>query len=188
VRLFVGVELDDTVRRSAAAIAAALGERLGGRINARWIPAPNLHITLWFLGHVLEGRAREILRAIDAPFATPAFDLHAAGLGAFPTSGPPRVLWLGIEAGAEPLTRLHGELATRLTAIGVEPERRRYSAHLTIARVTGSEPGSSASLRGALRAVPADAGTCRVEAVTVFQSHLSPKGATYEPLLRVPLV
>jgi RNA 2',3'-cyclic 3'-phosphodiesterase len=188
VRLFIGVALDETVRRSAAAIAAALGERLAGQIKARWIPAPNLHITLWFLGHVLEDRAREVLRAIDMPFATPGFELHVAGLGAFPMSGPPRVLWLGIQDGANSLTRLHGELAARLTAIGFEPERRPYSAHLTIARVTSSERGTSSSLRDSLRAVPATAGTCRVDAVTVFQSHLSPKGATYEPLLRVPLV
>jgi 2'-5' RNA ligase len=188
VRLFVGVELDETVRRSAGAIAAALAERLGRQVKARWIPADNLHITLWFIGHVTDNRAQQILRAVDTPFATRAFELKVAGLGAFPLSGPPRVIWLGIDAGAESLDRLHGELATRLAAIGITPEPRRYSAHLTIARVSSTGRGSSSSLRASIRAVPAVAGACRVDAVTVFQSHLSSKGATYEALLRVPLV
>ena len=187
MRLFVGVELNETVRRSAAAIAAALAERLGRHVKARWIPGDNLHITLWFIGHVTDDRAQQILRTIDTPFATCAFELQVAGLGAFPPSGPPRVIWLGIDAGAESLNRLHGELATRLAPIGITPEPRRYSAHLTIARVSSSERGSSSSLRASIRAVAAVAGGCRVDAVTVFQSHLSPKGATYEALLRVPL-
>jgi RNA 2',3'-cyclic 3'-phosphodiesterase len=187
VRLFVGVELNETVRRSAAAIAAAAAERLGRQVRARWIPPNNLHITLWFIGHVTEDRAQHILRAVDRPFATRAFELQVAKLGTFPPSGPPRVIWLGIDAGAESLNRLHGELAARFAPIGITPEPRPYSAHLTIARVSSSERGSSSSLRASIRAIPAAAGGCRVESVTVFQSHLSPKGATYEALLRVPL-
>jgi 2'-5' RNA ligase len=83
---------------------------------------------------------------------------------------------------------LHGELAARLRPFGIEPERRGYSAHLTIARVRDVPGGDrDGHLRGAFRATPAVAGQSRVTAVTVFRSRLSPKGASYEPLLRVPL-
>jgi 2'-5' RNA ligase len=72
--------------------------------------------------------------------------------------------------------------------LGVQAERRAYSAHLTIARVK-EVPGRGGhhELRAALREVAADAGRCAIDAVTVFRSRLSPKGSTYEALLRVPL-
>jgi 2'-5' RNA ligase len=188
LRLFIGVELDDAVRDSAAAIANSLNRQLGRRVDARWISASNLHITLWFIGNVADDRTHEILRGLDRPFTVPAFDAHIAGLGAFPPSGAPRVFWLGVQSGAEQLAALHAQLSARLLPLGIEPERRAYSAHLTIARVKDVRGGKSyAGLRASLRAVAADAGTCRIAAVTVFRSHLSPKGATYEALLRVPL-
>jgi 2'-5' RNA ligase len=188
LRLFIGVELDDAVRDSAAAIANSLRRHLGHRVDARWVPASNLHITLWFIGNVTDDRADEILRALDRPFMVPVFNVHIAGPGAFPPSGAPRVFWLGVQAGAESLTALYGGLAARLLPLGIEPERRAYSPHLTIARLKVARGGKvDPDLRASFRLVAADAGTCIVSRVTVFRSHLSPKGATYEPLLRVPL-
>jgi len=188
LRLFIGVELDEAVRDSAAAIANSLRGHLGHRVDARWVPASNLHITLWFIGNVTDDRADEILRALDRPFTIPVFTVHIAGLGAFPSSGAPRVFWLGVQSGAGPLTGLYAGLATRLLPLGIEPERRAYSPHLTIARVKVARAGKAdADLRASFHVVAADAGTCSVSRVTVFRSHLSPKGATYEPLLRVPL-
>jgi 2'-5' RNA ligase len=193
VRLFVGIELDTAVRSEAAAIAEALRLRVGRRVTARWIAAGNLHITLWFIGEVADDRAAAILTAIDRPFDIAPFDLHIAGLGAFPPTGAPRVFWLGVRHGGESLARLHGELAVRLTPLGIEPERRPYSAHLTIARVKPGwkdvhpSAGGYGDLRAALRELAADAGACPIKEVTVFRSRLSPKGAAYEAVLRVPL-
>jgi 2'-5' RNA ligase len=85
------------------------------------------------------------------------------------------------------MRRLYGEVGERLAPLGYVPEERPYAAHLTIARIRDPVPGSSRSVREILTALPADCGTSRVAAVTLFRSHLSPKGAAYEPLLRVPL-
>ena len=188
MRIFIGIELNTEVRERAAAIAEALRIQLGQRIDARWVPAANLHITLWFIGEVTDDHAQELLTALRPPFHEPSFDIHIAELGAFPPSGAPRVIWLGVQSGGERLVRLHAELAARLRPHGIEPERRAYSAHLTIARVK-DVPGDRGDvhLRARFRALPAMAGHCRVAAVTVFRSRLSPKGAAYEPLLRVPL-
>lgn len=184
MRLFIGIELDEPVRLRAAEISDALRESLGRRATARWMAPGNLHITLWFIGEVDDDRAAAIARAFERPFGIQCFDIVLAGLGAFPPHGAPRVFWIGVAEGQEPLVALHRELATRLHPLGFEPERRPYSAHLTIARVKDVH---ARDIRNTLRVMPADAGRCRIEAVTLFRSRLSPKGATYEPLLRVAL-
>ena len=187
-RLFIGLELDDAVRAAAAAAAARLRDLAGPDIDARWIPAENLHITLWFIGEVDDERASRIGTAIDRPFATPTFDLAIGGAGAFPAAGAPRIFWLGVGAGADAALALHDEVGARLAPLGFEPERRAYAAHLTVARVKEARRrGGHAGVRAALAASSYDAGACRIRAVTLFRSRLSPKGAAYEPLLRVPL-
>jgi 2'-5' RNA ligase len=188
VRLFVGVELDDRIREAAAAIAESLKRQLASRVEARWISAANLHITLWFIGEVDDRRGEQVLDAVGSRFEEPAFDIAIEGLGAFPPSGSPRVFWLGVGSGSENLGRLHAELAVRLGPLGFEPERRAYAAHLTIARVKGvSRAIPYRALRQMLPTIPADAGRSRTTHVTVFRSRLSPKGSNYEALLRIPL-
>jgi len=188
VRLFVGIELDDRVREAAARISDSVRRKLSESVDARWIAASNLHITLWFIGEVDEPRSEELLDVLGRPYTVPGFDLEIAGLGAFPPSGAPRVFWLGVGAGLESLRRVHSELAVRLGPLGFEPERRAYSAHLTIARVkTVTRATPHRALREMLQGLPAVAGRCRTTHVTVFRSRLSPKGADHEVLLRIPL-
>ena len=190
MRLFVGVELSDDMKSAAAAASERLQrelERAELHVPARWVPASNLHITLWFIGEVDDARSARIREVMEAPFAVPPFTLRAAGLGAFPPSGPPRVFWIGVTAGGESLRGLHAEVESRLTPLGFEPERRAYSAHLTIARVKDVPRGDAPRIRRVLADIDADAGAADIAAVTLFRSRLSPKGSTYEPLLRVPL-
>jgi 2'-5' RNA ligase len=184
MRLFIGLELSDDVRSRAAAIAASLRKKLGSRVTARWMTAENLHVTLWFIGEVAEDRAAAVMQSVDATFMTPSFDLELRGAGAFPLRGAPRVLWIGVGAGQDSMIGLHDELASRLKPLGFEGERRPYSAHLTLARV---KECTARDVRNILRGISADAGRCRIGALTIFRSRLSPKGAAYEPLVRVPL-
>jgi 2'-5' RNA ligase len=182
------VELDDGVRRRAAALAEAVEPLVSDALVVRWIPAENLHITLWFLGEVADGRVPALVAALDRPLALPSFDLRLGGLGAFPPSGVPRVMWVGIRDGAQSLATIHKELAERLHPLGFAAERRPFSAHLTIGRVKSARAGvRPRDLRRQLSDFPAEAGVCRVQAITLFRSRLSPRGAVYEALLRVPL-
>jgi 2'-5' RNA ligase len=187
VRLFVGVELDAEVRARAASVGADLRRGIDAcrpRPDLRWVEPANLHVTLWFIGNVDDARGDAIRRALEQPFAGPAFDLPVSGCGAFPRSGPPRVVWIGTQAAAE-MSRLYGDVRDRLVPLGFEEEKRPYTAHVTIARVR--QPGGKRDLRTLLEETPAACGVSRVNGVTLFLSRLSPKGAAYEPLLRVPL-
>jgi RNA 2',3'-cyclic 3'-phosphodiesterase len=191
VRLFAGIDLDAPVRSAAAAATDHLRAelpRVDPDFAARWIPPANLHITLWFLGEVADEAATAVVAALRQPFPTASFPLVLRGCGAFPRSGPPRVLWVGVSRGAPEMRALYGELADRLVPLGFPREPRPYSPHLTVARVKASGRGTARAVRQLLAETAADCGTSAVTAVTLFRSRLSPRGAAYEPILRVPLV
>lgn len=180
MRLFLAVELDEAVRRAAADTArtleAALG-RQGIRRGIGWVAPANLHVTLHFLGEVDEPTARAVADRMSPPLATPPFDLALGRVGTFPPAGPPRVIWLGVAEGARELAAVHAEVGRRLEETGVPLERRPFGAHLTLGRV-------KAPLGPRLQDVLAEASRsravrCRVDHVTLFESRLSPRGATY---------
>jgi RNA 2',3'-cyclic 3'-phosphodiesterase len=191
VRLFVAAHPSEEVRTAAVRCADRLRARLehvGASHGIRWIPAGNMHLTVWFLGEVSDARAGAVLDALRPPLTVRPFTLQVSGFGAFPPSGPPRVLWMGVTEGLEGLALLHEEVGSRLQPWGFRPEGRAYSAHLTIARLKEPPHGAArAAIRHAVMHEEADAGSCRVDHLLVFRSRTSPSGAAYEPLLRVPL-
>ena len=191
MRLFVGIELDEAVRAAAATAALELRARLDTRapgFTARWIDRANLHITLWFIGEVADERLVQISDTLRRPFEVAPFSLALTGCSAFPPSGAPRVLWIGTTKGTEAMRELYDRIEDRLVRLGFAAERRPYTPHLTIARVKDPGRASGRVIRDAITAVPASCGESAVNAVTLFRSRLSPRGAAYEPLLRVPLM
>jgi 2'-5' RNA ligase len=190
MRLFVAAELSGAVRAAAARGAGQLRERLaaaGVADGIRWVTPGNMHLTVWFRGEVSDARSAGILDALRPSLAMPAFDVHVAGFGVFPPSGAPRVLWMGVAGGREALAQAHALVGARLQPWGVQGDGRAYSAHLTVARVREQQGRARVAIRQAAAAVRCDAGSCRIEALTLFRSHTGPGGAAYAPLLRVPL-
>ena len=189
MRLFVGLELDEPVRAAAAAVAERLQSRsltVAPDFKARWVPGANLHITVWFFGEVADAPAARLVDHLGMPLGLSPFALDVRGCGAFPRSGAPRVLWIGAAEGTAGMINTHAALVERLAPLGYAPEARAYSPHVTLARV--KDPGRSArTVREMLAGEAADCGRMVVTALTLFRSRLSPHGATYDPLLRVPL-
>jgi RNA 2',3'-cyclic 3'-phosphodiesterase len=185
-RLFFAVELAEPVREAADSVAREVRSRLAsaGGLDARWVPRDNLHITLWFLGDV----PQPPLQAFGAPLSVAPFEVGVRGVGVFPSSGPPRVLWMGVSPGAAELAEAHALLTARLVPLGFTAERRAFHPHLTLARVrTAPRRDVAAALRQIAHGPAPSAGRCLVDAIALFRSRLSPRGASYERVLRVPL-
>lgn len=182
MRLFVAVEIDDRVRRLAGQVQAELQGLLAPVLQARWVPVENMHLTVRFIGQVDDDRAPALIDALTRPLDVAPFDLELGGCGAFPPSGPPRVLWMGLTRGLSSLSLMHEACNQRLRPFGFEPEGRPYSAHLTLARIKDAPKGAGAAAREGLRRVMSYTATCHVTRATIFQSHLSPKGPRYEPV------
>lgn len=125
-RLFVAIDLPEEVKK----MIRALREELPG---ARWVPLEQLHLTLRFIGEADEALYQRIKNILGAVRGGP-FRMALQGIGHFPPGRHPRVLWVGMEEN-EPLLKLQHNVELALIAAGLAPEERRFSPHITIARL-----------------------------------------------------
>ncbi len=137
-RLFIAVEIDDATRQQVSRVSAGVREAVEKQTRASWVHVERMHLTLHFLGGAdaaLEQRARD---GMARPLGESAFDVTFDGLGCFPERGSPRVLWLGIRDGLEPLRRIQRVLAEQLQ---VRPDHEGpFTPHLTLARLKDRIP------------------------------------------------
>ena len=185
MRLFLAAELGDDIVHAAARLAGTLrerAERLTPAARITWVPPDRIHVTVAFIGSLDETGAAAVQECLQAPLAGSPFRVAVEGLGTFPGSGSPRVIWAGVGEGADRLIDAERELADRLRRVHVPVEERPYRPHLTLARVREAAGlRSSALLQGLL---DTRLGTTDLRAITLFESRLSPKGPTYVPLQR----
>lgn len=152
----------------------------------RVVPAENLHLTLKFLGDVEEGIVPSLMEAVErAAEGVPPATLTLRGTGAFPNLRRPRVVWVGVEDG-ESLVTVARRLEEGLEPMGFARERRRFSPHLTVARVKGGR-GREAVVRVAQEYEEEGFGEQRVDAIRLKRSELTPRGAIYHDLGSVTL-
>ncbi len=137
-RLFIAVELPAPVRKRLIDHIHQL-RTLVPRARANWVREENLHLTLKFLGDIPSEKIESISHAVkDAAEASEPFELIVSGGGAFPASGPPKVLWSGIEDPSGGLGRLYQRVEENCEKAGHAREQRSFRPHLTIARVRDS--------------------------------------------------
>ena len=152
--------------------------------DVAWVTPANFHLTLKFLGRVETSRLPAVTAALaEAVAACPPFDLGLRDLGAFPSRTRPRVLWVGIDEGAEAAGRLASRVDEALAGLGFERETRPFSAHITLGRVR--EPRRNARLAAALSG--GAYGRQRTGHLSLMRSDLSPRGVRYTELAAVPL-
>jgi 2'-5' RNA ligase len=188
MRLFVAAEISHDSAAAVLELIARLrstAATLAPRSRITWTTADRLHVTIRFIGHVDDERSDAIRAALALPLAVEPFDMTIAGVGTFPPRGAARVVWAGLTMGRDRLMAIEGMLSERLTRIGVPREERPYSPHLTLARVRDAAGLRSAALVDHVRDMTL--GTIRVDAITLFESRLSPKGPTYVALQRTAL-
>ena len=125
-RLFVAIELPPQIKAHLAQLSFGLP-------GARWTDDDQMHLTLRFIGEVDRFLFDDIRKNLFEVQFDP-FDLVLEGVGCFPTRGKPQVLWAGVER-SEPLVSLRNRVERVVAQTGVEPEGRKFSPHITLARL-----------------------------------------------------
>ncbi|MGH2546726.1 MAG: RNA 2',3'-cyclic phosphodiesterase [Actinomycetota bacterium] len=182
LRLFAAVDLPPRVREEIERAIEPWRERLP---SGRWVKPENWHVTVKFLGRTwprLVARVNEAAR--EAAAAIRPFRVGVEGMGVFPGPGRARVLWVGLVDRDDSLPALARALDDRL-ADEFPPEKRGFTPHLTVARF--NPPVAVRDHVEELAATAFDVVPFRVGELVLYRSHLSPRGARYEPLERFPL-
>ena len=180
MRLFVAVTFNARIREDVGALVTALRrERAFESVSVKWVEPPNLHLTLQFLGELRAGRVDDVAATLSKAWGQGPFHAALADGGTFPPTGSPRVVWLGVGEGGAELRNLHAETQERLEPLGFAPERRPYSAHLTIGRVKQAKAASGARMREVLQATIVPSSRWLVDRVILYESRVSSKGASH---------
>ncbi len=188
-RLFIAVDPPVEVCEELAAWARSavrgLGVRSGGKTSPVRVLDPELlHVTLCFLGN----RPVEEIAAIGECLQECATGVGELSIGAPLWLPPRRPRALAVEVRDDPeggLAALHGALVQALAgACGYKEERRRFRAHVTLARMREGPRGSAGAY--VLPATPALSFT--PASIVLYRSWLSPRGASYEALATHTLV
>ncbi len=178
VRLFVAIELDERVRSALTGLQAALRPECDG---VRWIPVSHVHVTVKFLGEVVDRNVNQVAEAVArAAAGASAFDMRIIGCGCFPPRGPVRIVWAGVEEGSGAMLQCFEALEAQLEPIGFPKERKAFAPHITIGRVR--EDRSGGRLRSAVEGQTFSPAEQSVSSINLMSSVLSPKGPTYTPV------
>jgi 2'-5' RNA ligase len=178
VRSFIAFDIENqNILRNLSNVQDMLMET---GADLRTVKPENIHITLRFLGNIPVELVDEIHIAMEKTDFT-SFNIELKGLGIFPNPNRIRVIWAGINKGASELDDIFCQLEPRLRTLGLKPDRKGFSPHLTIARVkTGRNKAQLARRVIDLRYY--EFGLITANCLRLKRSVLTPKGPIYSVL------
>ena len=185
IRAFVALNIPIALVRRVADFQADLRDKARkAKIRVGWVPPPNMHVTLKFLGsiqaesaYIIGDRFRELLAN------RPAFKVQLKGTGAFPGREKPRVLWLATRCENDELVQLATDVDQWLHDLGYPREERPFHPHLTLGRVKSPKP--SLDLLEGLE--EREVGRCVATEVVLYESEIQRRGVEYTALAKIAL-
>jgi RNA 2',3'-cyclic 3'-phosphodiesterase len=183
MRLFAALPLP---AETSAALLAAFSPARALAPKVRWVAAEGMHLTLHFFGEIAEEAVQGFSGLFDDPeLRRSAIVTQLGPVGFFPSSGSPRVLWIGLQKGIEEMRDFYEAFTGKLDALRGSggplhewsPDRRGFAPHVTIARA-GSTPLSTHWAD----VVNVPSQEFLVTGCVLFQSILGTGGARYVPL------
>lgn len=179
MRLFVAINPSTAERARLAEASRALRE---AGYPIRWVAPENVHLTLKFLGEVVEAQVAGVCAAVDeSAKQLGSLQMAVRDFGAFPNLRRPQVVWAGLEANAS-LEELQSRVEGALADLGFPHERRKFRPHLTLGRAQKRTRVSDFhGLEELVKGLSYD-DVFEVRGVDVMRSRLRPSGAIYDVL------
>jgi RNA 2',3'-cyclic 3'-phosphodiesterase len=177
LRLFVGIGFPPELKLRLSLLCS-------GMPGAKWVDPGNFHLTLRFIGETGEAVAADIDDALVRLRAR-RFPLQLAGTGVFGGGDKPRSLWVGVERSPD-LVALRDKIEQALVRVGLEPEPRKFSPHVTLARLRKpalDKLSGFLAVHAQFRAAPFP-----VERFSLIASFQTKAGSIYEDQADYPLL
>jgi 2'-5' RNA ligase len=186
LRLFIAVDTPAAVKREMALLRDDMARRTR---DVRWEATGKLHCTLRFLGNVERSRLGSIEQQLElGTTGIPPLWLTYAGIGVFPDSISPHIIWIGIREKGGDLARLQERISGGLRSLGFLREERPFQPHVTLGRVAGGNAGTASRvLIDIVKTRTFDHPPVIVPAVEIMQSVPRPHGSEYVVLRSIPL-
>ncbi|MBE9390515.1 RNA 2',3'-cyclic phosphodiesterase [Fervidicoccus fontis] len=181
VRTFVAIEVNDP--NVVSKIINIEEQMLSLKVPMKVVEKENLHITLAFIGEISEDTLQDAIEAIKEIEHT-KIKAKLKGIGAFPNSNSPRVVWIGVDDKASiSIMELYKKVSSSLVAHKVPFEREKdFTPHLTIARIKGRENIKRlASFINEFSSI--EIGEVVFDKLKLKKSTLTPKGPIYDDIL-----
>jgi 2'-5' RNA ligase len=190
MRLFIAIPVEDALKDELINIQNEIRET---QAHIKLVEPENIHFTVRFLGEVSQEQSTVISSIIKkAASGYKRFEMELKGIGAFPSAGNPRVIWVGCNeaAGENKLVRIYRDIEKSLLESKFTPNDKSFSPHITLGRVKSpkNKPACPDVHRGAGREsltrilkekVDFSVGIQMVKEVVLFQSQLRPDGPVY---------
>jgi RNA 2',3'-cyclic 3'-phosphodiesterase len=184
IRTFIALELPPGLKQ----VLGDLQQDMRSRTDCvRWVKPEHIHLTLKFLGPTEESLVEPIGMVLSnlAKGAVP-FRTQVAGLGAFPSSRNPKVIWVGMPGEQRDLLLFQEKLEDALALIGFTKEKRSFAPHLTLGRVReGRGKRELEELIGHYES--RNLGSFTADTIIFFRSDLQPSGPVYSALKTIKL-
>ena len=188
VRSFIAIELPDEIRLGLTRLQAQLKSSEPSFV--KWVNPDSVHLTLKFLGYVFADRIIDINGAMQkAVQGISPFNLEVKELGVFPNLRRVQVVWVGISGQIDRMCQLQQQIESNLVPLGFAPESRRFTPHLTLARL---RERASLDERQRFGRLIVDTGfeeifNFEVDAISLMSSRLTREGAIYSRINSVEL-
>jgi 2'-5' RNA ligase len=189
LRTFIAVKLSENIIAELRHLQGHLRDQLAPG-SVRWVRPEIIHLTLKFLGDTPLAQVEEVKVALGAAAeAAHPFEFTVGGLGCFPNTRRPRVIWVGLQEHTGALMHLRNLVENHVAPVGFPTEKRRFNPHLTLGRIHRRASKSEVREIGQLVASSAigTLGEVAVTSVSYLKSDLRPSGAVHATLLDVSL-
>jgi len=188
IRTFIAVDLPPNVLDALGQISAQLQSKLPDT-QVRWVNYKKMHLTLKFLGDVSTENIGMVERILKSEAAKrPVMEIGIGGIGAFPKTRHPRVIWIGVEAPSD-LFDLRRGIEDGVARLGYNYDKYDFTPHLTLGRI--SRKASATDVRSVGNVLHdcqvGFIGVARIDAVHLYRSDLHPDGAKYTRLFSASL-
>ena len=184
-RLFIGVPIQSDKATKQSIIWKNDRQLNSNQLN--WTKPENWHITLFFLGDTPISKIALLQNLIEESFKNiEAFNTELIGLGVFPNTLNPKVLWLGLED-IQPLMPAHSQLGDLLQQNGFSFDSKPLKPHLTLARIKhlANRPVFWTLLKDYQQF---SFGSVEIDRIVLFESILTQQGPVYKPLFEKLLI
>lgn len=183
IRSFIAMDIPDEILNQLDQAAKALKKRLTG-LPIRWVPVGNIHLTIKFLGNVSTTNIEIVERILESQASQfQPFEVSVGGLGAFPSTHRPRVIWIGIKT-TDDMADFKRSIDLEVARLGYNREKREFSPHLTLGRISrNANLNELLQIGDILSKVKIGfLGATRIKEIHLYKSTLEPSGATYSKL------